>query len=59
VQINLFGIPGVLQSVQTARQQEFTNQGVEFRDILREAYLEFGSLSVWQAFDGHTYAGER
>src|SRR5215471_19639037 len=58
-QINLFGMLEVLQGIQTAGQQEFTNQGVEFCDIVREPCLEFGSLSVWQELDGHTYAGER
>ncbi len=58
-QIDLFGMLEVLQGIQTAGQQEFANQGVEFRDILREASLEFGALSVRQEFDGHTHAGER
>src|SRR5262249_34263903 len=34
-QISLFGMLEVLQGLQTARQQEFTNQGVEFCDVLR------------------------
>src|SRR5262249_25791437 len=58
-QINLFGMLEVLQGVQTAGQQEFTNQGVEFCDILGEASLEFGAVGVWQELDGHRYAGER
>src|SRR5262249_2279579 len=38
-QIDLFGMLEVLQGVQTARQQEFIDQSVEFSDIVREAYL--------------------
>ena len=48
----------LLDSVRTARQQEFTNQDLQLCDILQQTGPQLGPIYTWQKLTGHTHASE-